>query len=431
MPYPLTSAAPLKSCFAGFLQIDVLTGDIEANLNQVSNALNYLKPDCPGIIVLPELWATGFDYHNLPTLAERTPALLAALQDLASRYRIYLAGSLPEAAPGDDGPVFYNTLFVTGPAGTLGRYRKQQLFAPMREDCHLQAGDNPRPVETPLGKLAALVCYDLRFPELARGQTAQGAGILLVAAQWPMSRKDHWRTLLRARAIENQIFVVAANRCGKTADTVFAGHSMIIAPDGAILKEAGEKQEWDGTRLDPAQLDAVRTRFNTAAPAPYRYHDHDKIITPQKATKITGQWKTMGKKVVFTNGCFDILHAGHVTYLEMARKAGDCLIVGLNSDTSVRSIKGPKRPLTSQDDRARVLAALRCIDYVVLFDEDTPYRLICSLLPDVLAKGADWPADQIVGAEEVKNNGGRVVRIPLVDGASTTTIIERIREDKK
>ena len=138
-----------------------------------------------------------------------------------------------------------------------------------------------------------------------------------------------------------------------------------------------------------------------------------------------------GKRIVFTNGCFDVLHAGHVRYLKKARSLGDLLIVGLNSDASVRKIKGRGRPVLPQAERAEILSALEAVDYVVLFKEDTPEKLICKIIPDVLAKGADWKEDEIVGAETVKKSGGRVARIRLVKGKSTTNIIEKIKRLKR
>jgi D-beta-D-heptose 7-phosphate kinase/D-beta-D-heptose 1-phosphate adenosyltransferase len=134
-----------------------------------------------------------------------------------------------------------------------------------------------------------------------------------------------------------------------------------------------------------------------------------------------------GERVVFTNGCFDLVHPGHVTYLDKARSLGDILVVGLNSDASVRRQgKGPGRPIMNEAERAAVLSALRSVDYVVLFDEDTPLKLIEALLPDFLVKGGDWPVEAIVGREAVEAAGGIVLSIPLVEGKSTTSIVERI-----
>jgi len=133
-----------------------------------------------------------------------------------------------------------------------------------------------------------------------------------------------------------------------------------------------------------------------------------------------------GKRLVFTNGCFDILHAGHVHYLQAARAQGDLLLVGLNSDRSVSAIKGDRRPIVGQDHRAAVLAGIGYVDFVILFDEPDPLRLIKAVRPDVLVKGDDWPEEQIVGAGFVKAGGGRVVRVPVLAGISTSTIIEKI-----
>jgi len=150
------------------------------------------------------------------------------------------------------------------------------------------------------------------------------------------------------------------------------------------------------------------------------------IVALAPLCKIRERLRRQKKKVVFTNGTFDILHRGHVEYLEKAKRMGDVLIVGLNSDSSIRTIKGPRRPINPNQDRAVVLAALRSVDYVCFFGEDTPLRLIQALRPDVLVKGADWKIDNIVGSAVVKSGGGIVRRIPLRQGRSTSRIIKRI-----
>ena len=149
-----------------------------------------------------------------------------------------------------------------------------------------------------------------------------------------------------------------------------------------------------------------------------------KILSPARLREILK--KRRGKTIVFTNGCFDILHIGHVKYLKAAKSKGDILIVGLNADRSVRRLKGPSRPLTPQNERAQILAALECVDFVVLFNEDTPERLIRMLQPDVLVKGGDWPLDKIVGADIVRAKKGRVLAIPYVKNRSTTGLIHKI-----
>jgi D-beta-D-heptose 7-phosphate kinase/D-beta-D-heptose 1-phosphate adenosyltransferase len=155
---------------------------------------------------------------------------------------------------------------------------------------------------------------------------------------------------------------------------------------------------------------------------------HRKVLPLSALLAEIAPRRRAGERVVFTNGCFDLLHPGHVTYLEAARDLGDLLVVGLNSDESVRRLKGPARPILPQDDRAAVLAGLRSVDYVVVFGEDTPLALIEALLPDVLVKGGDWAVDRIVGREVVEAAGGRVAALPFVEGSSTTGIVERVLE---
>ncbi|MBL7998281.1 MAG: D-glycero-beta-D-manno-heptose 1-phosphate adenylyltransferase [Candidatus Kapabacteria bacterium] len=150
------------------------------------------------------------------------------------------------------------------------------------------------------------------------------------------------------------------------------------------------------------------------------------ICTLDEVLRETASLRNGGKRIVFTNGCFDILHAGHVSYLQTARSFGDALIVGLNNDDSVRRLKGASRPVNTEADRALVLDALRCVDYVVLFSDDTPLHLIQSIVPDVLVKGGDYTVDTIVGAEDVIRHGGQVEVVPLLEGRSTTNTIAAI-----
>jgi D-beta-D-heptose 7-phosphate kinase/D-beta-D-heptose 1-phosphate adenosyltransferase len=152
----------------------------------------------------------------------------------------------------------------------------------------------------------------------------------------------------------------------------------------------------------------------------------DKICEPEELLARVKQWKKQNMRIVFTNGCFDLLHAGHVTYLEAAKKTGDKLILGLNTDRSVRALKGPTRPVIHESDRARVLAALEAVDAVILFDEDTPLDLIYTLRPDVIVKGSDYSEDEVVGGKEVKSWGGRVALIDIVPGRSTSNIIKKL-----
>jgi D-beta-D-heptose 7-phosphate kinase/D-beta-D-heptose 1-phosphate adenosyltransferase len=154
----------------------------------------------------------------------------------------------------------------------------------------------------------------------------------------------------------------------------------------------------------------------------------NKIMTLEQAKARISSWKVLGKTVAFTNGCFDILHPGHLYSIGQAAKEADYLIVGLNSDASIQRLKGPERPINSTDSRALVIANLVLVDAVVVFEQDTPYELITALLPDVLVKGGDYTIETIVGAKEVIANGGQVIINPIVEGFSTTNIIEKIKK---
>jgi D-beta-D-heptose 7-phosphate kinase/D-beta-D-heptose 1-phosphate adenosyltransferase len=152
-----------------------------------------------------------------------------------------------------------------------------------------------------------------------------------------------------------------------------------------------------------------------------------KVRSRLEARLTVEDWRRRGKRIVFTNGCFDLLHPGHVRYLEKARAYGDALVVALNSDASVRGLKGAGRPVMSEGDRCEVVAALACVDLVTVFDEETPDLIIREVLPDVLVKGGDWPVERIVGRDTVEAHGGRVVSIEFEQGFSTTNIIKRIQ----
>jgi rfaE bifunctional protein nucleotidyltransferase chain/domain len=153
-----------------------------------------------------------------------------------------------------------------------------------------------------------------------------------------------------------------------------------------------------------------------------------KILSQPELLSERARLRDGGQKLVFTNGVFDILHVGHVRYLQQARELGDALVVAINSDASARELKGEGRPLTTENDRAEILAAMACVDYVTVFDNLSPRRLIAELLPEVLVKGGDYAPDQIHGREEVEAAGGRVVSLPFVEGASTSGLIERVRK---
>lgn len=156
-----------------------------------------------------------------------------------------------------------------------------------------------------------------------------------------------------------------------------------------------------------------------------------KVLSVARLVRLTRRLRRLGRRVVFTNGCFDLLHLGHVRYLQRARALGDCLVVGMNSDRSVRALKGPGRPLVAAEARAEVLAALAAVDYVTIFDASDPGRLITRLQPDILVKGADWRPNEIVGRDVVEARGGLVRTIPLTKGTSTTRLVAKIMRQSR
>ena len=410
------------------LQFNVKPGAPADNMAEVRALLEQSESAAGSLAVLPELWATGFDYPHCVELAQQTPALLRELQEIAAVSGLVIAGSMLEVPEGEGKEKKpWNTFFIVDASGVVGKYRKQHLFGFWNEDRFFAAGDRPEPITTAHGVVGPLVCYDLRFSTLAACHAFAGARILVVSAQWPKSRLDHWQILLQARAVENQAFVVGCNSCGQGGEIVFGGHSMVIGPDGRVLAEAGEQNEVVSCELPHGAAETLRSRFCSVAERPWPTHDRDKICSLDDLLITIQQIRNKGSRVAFTNGCFDLLHSGHVSYLEHARRTADLLIIGLNSDASVRRLKGESRPVNSEQDRARVLAALGCVDFVTIFNEDTPHDLITALLPDVLVKGADWAEDEIVGALEVKAAGGRVERVLFEYQCSTTGLIEKIQ----
>ncbi|HAT10206.1 MAG TPA: bifunctional heptose 7-phosphate kinase/heptose 1-phosphate adenyltransferase [Planctomycetes bacterium] len=240
------------------------------------------------------------------------------------------------------------------------------------------------------------------------------------------TRGEHGITLIGERttsvpAQAREVFDVSG-----AGDTVIATMAAAIAgglsPEDAMRlanAAAGIVVGKVGTvPIERAELEHELIRLIAAEP-------EGKVRSWSEATSQIARWKAAGEEVVFTNGCFDILHAGHCQILEQSRRVGDRLVVGLNADDSVRRLKGPTRPVNPQEDRAAVLAALACVDLVVLFDQDTPLELITTLRPDVLVKGQDYREDQVVGGPEVKSWGGRVALLPLLPGRSTTNTIKR------
>ncbi len=252
-------------------QTDIALGKLETNLRAAEDLVERAAAQGVQLVLFPELWATGYALDRLASLAHPLgEGPFAAMARWAQRYGLAVGGSHLEATA--EG--VYNTLALYGPEGRLwGAYRKIHLFGPMHEARFLTPGDRVGLASSPWGPLGLAVCYDLRFPELFRLQAVAGARLLLVVAEWPQVRMDHWHILLRARAVENQAFVAAVNRVGRDQATVFGGGSSVVDPQGKLLARLAREPDLLVVTLDLQAADAVRRTFSPLQdrrPAAYR-----------------------------------------------------------------------------------------------------------------------------------------------------------------
>ena len=246
---------PIK---AGIIQFDVSLGDVERNLATVEKRVGTLAKQGVRLVLLPEMWSTGFANERLSELAETTPGILRHLSELSRDLHITVIGSLPEKiAQG-----IHNTAYVVDTDGSVtGTYQKVHLFSPTGEDRYFQPGRKAVVSNTSIGPIGLAICYDLRFPELCRALVLRGAKVVAVMAQWPAERMAHWDVLLKARAIENQVFVLGANRCGNDGDLAYAGHSRIISPFGEVLAKAGKRPTSISALVDFGVLERIRRQI--------------------------------------------------------------------------------------------------------------------------------------------------------------------------
>jgi predicted amidohydrolase len=258
----------MSSIKAAAIQFTVAQGDVDANLAYVRAALPRVADQGANLVVLPEMWSSGFSYRNLNELALRTEGIVDELLKLSAHHRLVIIGSMPEP----NGDKVFNTIYVVDNGRLAGVYRKIHLFSLLGEDRAFSGGDSWLLADTSIGKVGVIICYDLRFPELSRRLALEGAQVICVPAQWPKPRQEHWRTLLRARAIENQLFVVSCNTCGTVGKLDFFGMSMIIDPKGEVVAEAGEEQREIVAELDLQMMADWRAQipcFNDRKPASY------------------------------------------------------------------------------------------------------------------------------------------------------------------
>jgi predicted amidohydrolase len=244
---------------AGVIQFDVQRGDIAKNLATAEDALHRLKQQDTQLAVLPELWTCGFDHANIKEHALKTTKIIETLSQAAKKQGMVIAGSLPELVDGR----IYNTLAVIDTDGSIsGKYQKVHLFSGGRESMTFSAGQKAEVWHTSLGPIGGIICYDIRFPELCRSLAIQGARIIVVCAQWPEPRINHWDTLIQARAIENQLFMVAANRTGSDGGQDFPGHSQIVSPFGKILAKTDKIKDQVSADLHFKEMDDFRGLFD-------------------------------------------------------------------------------------------------------------------------------------------------------------------------
>ncbi len=415
----------------GLFQFDPSHLQPEKNFQVVKDAIKRAERKGVRLLVLPELWTCGLletsEQAKQQALSSRP--ILNEVRSLCNKNHVFVAGTMPEK----DGPVF-NTLYITGPENFFQKYRKIHLFPLLNEEKIFAPGEQARDIWISINGqevgLGCLICFDLRFSELARYLAFKGVDIIICSAMWPKARQEHFMAFLKTRAMENQCFLMAANACGTISGVQFAGCSSIIAPNGQILASCTSDPAMVIQDIEIERIQKTRASFFTARPpSKWAFHHEDKIMGIDELRIVSARRKRAGQKMVFTNGCFDILHAGHISYLRKARLLGDYLIVGLNSDLSVRAIKGKHRPINPEGHRAALLSGLSFVDYVVIFQEETPEKLIERLLPDILVKGADWDIDKIVGADFVRSMGGRVERVEFEVNTSTTSIIKKIKND--
>ena len=310
---------------AGFVQLPVVAGAVATNLAALQQALQDLQPPKHSLLVLPELWATGFAYQALPHLQDSVLRLDEELRCLSARYSVLFAGSLPEKNPQLEG-FFYNTLKVIGIDGCYGVYRKNHLF-PGEEAAFCGWPFYAPPVQTPLGLLGCMVCYDIRFPHIARSHCQQGAHMLLCAAEWPAKRIDHLRTLAISRAIENQTYVVVCNGVGMNEDVDLGGHSLIISPDGKVLCEAGAEAAAEVVPMQWSLKEEAQRQFRSFAEAPFLLSASMKIGSPEACVEDAEKRSCVGQRVIFIRIAINDSFAGAVDLLESARRQGDHLVV--------------------------------------------------------------------------------------------------------
>ncbi len=244
-----------KKITISLLQMKIFPGKVEKNVEKALALVNRAAAEGTDIAILPEMFSSGFYYKDMEGVAEKSPEVILRIQTLCKENKITALFSVPEK----EGSSIYNTAYLIGRNGrTKGKYRKVHLFGLFMEDRYFSRGDASAVMSIPSLKIGALICYDLRFPEISRKMAIEGAEMLVYCSQWPKERLSHWQALLRARAIENQLFVAATNGCGKSGKIQLAGHSMVVSPYGETVIEGGEDEGCYTIAIDKDEITQFR-----------------------------------------------------------------------------------------------------------------------------------------------------------------------------
>ncbi|MHC1727086.1 MAG: carbon-nitrogen family hydrolase [Syntrophobacteraceae bacterium] len=245
----------MHNIVAGCCQFSIKPADVRENVLTAERMLAEVARRNCRIAVLPEMWSCSFPYPVLKEMAARTPAIVEGLQKIALKNNLVIAGSLPEAG----GDTVFNTSYLIDSTGEIaGEYRKVHLFSLYSEHKNFGRGESAKVFQTSLGKIGLMICYDLRFPEISRKLALEGAEIICVSALWPLVRIDHWSLLLRARAVENQLFIIGSNGCGASERITWGGTSAVISPLGTVLAQGGPEDQTVVGVLDPLEMDEFR-----------------------------------------------------------------------------------------------------------------------------------------------------------------------------
>ncbi len=336
----------------GFIQLQAEPADPQKNVQRIQDELSKAPPDPHSLLILPEFWAMGPVLRKINILADKTEELLGQLSDIAEQYQITIAGTLPEKVERDGNIAVFNSIFYLGDGKLFGKIRKQYLLPTNHDESCFSPGGQQSPVITPFGLIGGCIGNDIRFPDVTSDLCQQGTNIFTVPAHWPKRNINHWCTLLRARAIENQTYLVACNSVGSTNGLQLGGNSMVIDPEGEILINAEQKEGAFFVPMNWRLQENARKTFNTVALKREPAHYLDKVVAPEECTLHVTRRTMTGLKVVCVRLKWQNISEELLAFLHNMRKKSDFLVIV------------PDQPLVSTIHYSP-LAALGCVDLVV------------------------------------------------------------------